>query len=134
MLCHFLSFIVFHKQLVYKQLALGWQIPKQLSGLNSPSLSNSTNYRLGKSGAFSLKQTYNSWFTGNTPNLSYHKSIIEKISKAMIINIDFGSENYCIPWRHRLLGQTTKQPLSNSEPQKSWKYKQLWGLSHDLSC
>ena len=27
-------------------------------------------------------------------------------------------ENYCIPHRHRLLGQTTKQPLSNFEPQK----------------
>ena len=38
------------------------------------------------------------------------------------------TENYCIPGRHRLLVQTIKQPLSNSEPQKSWKYKELWGL------
>ena len=26
--------------------------------------------------------------------------------------------NYCIPRRHRVLGQTTEQPLSNFEPQK----------------
>ena len=36
-------------------------------------------------------------------------------------------ENYGIPRRHRLLGQTTKQPLSNFVPQKPGKYKQLWG-------
>ena len=34
-------------------------------------------------------------------------------------------ENYCIPRRHRLLGQTTKQPLGKFEPQKRRKYKQL---------
>ena len=28
------------------------------------------------------------------------------------------SENYCIPRGHRLLGQTTKQPLRNFEPQQ----------------
>ena len=33
----------------YKQLALGWQIAKELSGLNPLSLSNSKNYRLKKS-------------------------------------------------------------------------------------
>ena len=27
--------------------------------------------------------------------------------------------NYCISHRHRLLGQATKQPLSNSDPGKS---------------
>ena len=43
-------------------------------------------------------------------------------------------ENYCIPHRHRLLVQTTKQPLSNFDPQKPWKYKQLWGLRPDPSC
>ena len=37
-------------------------------------------------------------------------------------------ENYCILRRHRLFGQTTKQPLSNFEPQKPRKYKQFWGL------
>ena len=35
----------FYKQPVYKQLDLGWQIAKQLSGLNPLSLSNNKNYR-----------------------------------------------------------------------------------------
>ena len=43
-------------------------------------------------------------------------------------------ENYCILHRHRSFGQTTKQPLNNSEPQKPWKYKQFWGLGSDPSC
>ena len=38
-------------------------------------------------------------------------------------------ENYYIPRRYRLLGQSTKQPLSNFKPQKPRKYKQLLGLS-----
>ena len=42
--------------------------------------------------------------------------------------------NYCIPWRHRLFGQTTKQPVNNVEPQKPWKYEQLWGLRPDPGC
>ena len=41
--------------------------------------------------------------------------------------------NTALPCRHRLLGQNTKQQLSNFEPQKAWKYKQLWGLSPDPS-
>ena len=43
-------------------------------------------------------------------------------------------ENYCIPRRHRLFGQTTKQPLNYFEPGKPWKYKQLWVLRPDPSC
>ena len=31
-------------------------------------------------------------------------------------------ENYCILRRHRLLGQTTTQPLRNFEPKKPWRY------------
>ena len=42
-------------------------------------------------------------------------------------------ENYCIPHRHKVLVQTTKQPLSNFEPKKPWKYKQIWGLRPDHS-
>ena len=38
----------------YKQLVLGWQIAKQLLGFNPLSLSNNENYRLKKSGVFSL--------------------------------------------------------------------------------
>ena len=41
-------------RLVYKQLALGWQIAKQLSGFNLFSLSNNKNYRLKKKGVFPL--------------------------------------------------------------------------------
>ena len=38
--------LVFYKQPVYKQLALAWQIAKQLSGLNLLSLSNNKNCSL----------------------------------------------------------------------------------------
>ena len=41
---------LFYKLPVYKQLALGWQIAKQLSGLSPLSLSNNESYRLKKSG------------------------------------------------------------------------------------
>ena len=34
------------------KLAFGWQVAKELSGLNSLSLSNNKNYRLRKSGGF----------------------------------------------------------------------------------
>ena len=47
----------FYKQPVYKQLALRWQIDKQILGLNLLSLSNNKNYRLKKGGVFPLKQT-----------------------------------------------------------------------------
>ena len=42
--------LIFYKQPVYKQLDLGFQIAKQLSGLNNLSLSNNKIYRLKKSG------------------------------------------------------------------------------------
>ena len=32
--------------------------------------------------------------------------------------MNFESSKFCIPRRHRLLGQTTKQPLSNFDPKK----------------
>ena len=44
----------FNKQPIFKQLALGWQIAKQLSGLNPFILSNNKNCRSKKSGVFSL--------------------------------------------------------------------------------
>ena len=34
------------------------------------------------------------------------------------VKIGLNPENYCIPGRHRLLGQNTKQPLSIFECQK----------------
>ena len=42
-------------------------------------------------------------------------------------------ENYCIPYRYKLHGHTTKQALSNVEPQKPGKYKQR-GIRTDPSC
>ena len=44
----------FNKQRGYKQLALKWQIAKQLSGLDPLSVSNNKNYRLKKSRVFPL--------------------------------------------------------------------------------
>ena len=44
----------FYKQPVYKQVAPGWQITKQLSGLRPPSLSNSKNQKLKKTRFFPL--------------------------------------------------------------------------------
>ena len=66
-------------------------------------------------------------------NSAVSKTFLGKILKSLI-NINFKSWNYCIPHRHRLLGQASKQPLSNFEPKKPWKYKQLLGLRPDPSC
>ena len=44
----------FCKKPIYKQLALRWQITKQLRGLNLFSLSNNKNYRLKKSEVFHM--------------------------------------------------------------------------------
>ena len=46
----------FYKQPVYRQLALGWETAKQLSGLSLLSLSNNKNY-IKKSGVFPLQLT-----------------------------------------------------------------------------
>ena len=45
---------LFYKQPVYKQLALVWEIAKQLSGLKRLSLSSNRNCRLKKSEVFFL--------------------------------------------------------------------------------
>ena len=50
-----LHLVFFYEQPVYKQLALAWKIAKQLSGLNSVSLSNSKNYRLKRNRVFPLQ-------------------------------------------------------------------------------
>ena len=47
--------LVFYKQSVYKQLALAWQIAKQLLGLNPLSLSNHKSYGLKNNGGFYLQ-------------------------------------------------------------------------------
>ena len=85
------------------QLALGWQIAKQLSGLNTLLLSYK-NPRLKESGVNTRKISV---------KLTIHQNSV--VSKASILN----PENYSILQRHRLLGQTVKhQPLSKSEPRK----------------
>ena len=50
-----LHLVFFYEQPVYKQLALAWKIAKQLSGLNSVSLSNNKNYRLKRNRVFPLQ-------------------------------------------------------------------------------
>ena len=50
-----LQLVFFIKQPVYKQIALEWQIEKQLSGLNPLSLSNNKNYSLKKNSVFPLQ-------------------------------------------------------------------------------
>ena len=46
------ALIFFYKQRISKQLALRWQIAKQLSGPNPLFLSDNKNYRLKESGVF----------------------------------------------------------------------------------
>ena len=54
------TFFVSNQFIVYKQLALVWQIAKQLSGLNPLSLSNNKNYRLNKEDFFVSNERKNS--------------------------------------------------------------------------
>ena len=121
---------LFSKQPVYKQLALGHQISGQLSGLSPLSLSNNKNCRQRKMEFLFCNKRK----TDNALKFSCLKSIIGKILKSVIINIGFESASYCISRTHRLLGQTTKQPLSNFKPQKPWKHKQLSELKPEPSC
>ena len=64
-------------------------------------------------------------------NFAVSKALFGKLwnhwSNILILN----SENYCIPHRHRLLDQTTKQPLSNYEPDnvKNISNFEGWGLT-----
>ena len=53
----------------------------------------------------------------NTPQFGCFKNImgIFRILKSLIILL-LNLENYYIRRRHRLFGQTTKQPLNNFEP------------------
>ena len=84
-----IGYTLFYKQPVYNQLALGWQIAKQLSGLNPVSLSNNENYRLRKSGVFPLQRKID--LKPTTHQKSAVSSIIGKSSKSLFINIDFKS-------------------------------------------
>ena len=147
----FISFFLFHQdfnvwfvishtysyvyiQPAFTHLALGWQIVKQLAELNPLWLSNSRNCRLKKVESFLRNQRKIAVKLTIHQNSAVSKVLLGKFyhhwSQISILN----SENYCIPRRHKLLGQTTKQQLSNFERPKAWKYMQLWGLRPDSSC
>ena len=78
-----------YKQPAYKQLALGWQITKQLSGLNLFSLSNNKNYRLKEKWGFSfvinIKQLLNRQCSKIQPSQKHYSENL----KSVIININF---------------------------------------------
>ena len=65
-------------------------------------------------------------------NWAASKALLGKFSNCWSYIAILNPENYIIPCRYWLLGKTTKQPLSNFDPQKLWKYKQGRGLSPDL--
>ena len=52
------------------------------------------------------------------PNLAVLKASLGKFENYWSWISILNSTNYCIPRRHRLLGQSTKHPLSNFEPLK----------------
>ena len=109
-------------QPVYKQLALGWQIAKQLSGLNPLSLGNNKKLHIKEKWSFSF--VINVKYLLNRQHIKIQKfqKHLGKLKKHWLYT------DYCILRKHSLLGQTTEQPLNNFGPQKLWKYKQLWGM------
>ena len=112
--------LFFYTQLVYKQLALGWQIAKQLSGLNPLSLSNNKNYRLKKVKLFLCNKCKIAVKRTIHQNSVASKAILGKLENHWSWRSISSLVNHYCTCRHRLLGQTTKQTLSNFEPQKPW--------------
>ena len=74
----------FNKQPGYRQIALKWQIAKQLSGLNSLSVSNNKNCRLKKSRVFPLCNKYK---TTVRPTIHHNSAA----SKALLEKFQFVS-------------------------------------------
>ena len=81
----------FYKQPVYKQLALTWQIAKQLSGLNPLSLSNNKNYSLKKNEIFFRNRRKKAVKHRRCNKIQLSQNTFEKILKSLTINIDFDS-------------------------------------------
>ena len=54
-------------------------------------------------------------------NSDVSKALLGKLENHWPQILILNPKNYCIPPRHMLLGQTTKQQLSNFEPYKSLK-------------
>ena len=98
------------------------------------SLSNNKNQRLRKVKFFLWNKRKTAVKLTVHHNQVVIKSITGKILKSLIIISILNPENFFILRRYRLLGQTTKQPLSNFETRQRWKYKQLFGLRPDPSC
>ena len=114
----------FYKQPVYKQLALEWQIAKQLSGLNPSFTKQQSKLQIKEKWSFSF--VINKKIAAKpTIHQNYHQSLNHHWANFKI------TYHKCQFWILKiilfLLGQTTKQLISNFEPQKPWKYKQLLG-------
>ena len=69
----------FYKQPVYKQLAFGWQIAKQLSGLDPISLSNNKNYRQRKMEFFLCNKHKIVLKPNMHQNSAVSKALLEKV-------------------------------------------------------
>ena len=80
-----------YQQPVYKQLALAWQIVKQLSGLNPLSLTNNKNNILKKNGVFLCNKRKITTKPIIHQNSAVSKTFFEKFLKSLIINVDFES-------------------------------------------
>ena len=78
----------------YKQVALGWQIPRQLSKLTPCLLSNNKNYQLRKRRVFLCNEQK------TVLKLTIQKRAFGKSLKSLITNTYLNPENYCIPRRH----------------------------------
>ena len=116
---------LFYKEPVYKQLAIQWQIAKQLSGLN---LKYNNNYRNNKATIKTTDSKKMELFLCNKrktvakltihQNSDFSKALLGEFSNHLPWISILNSGNCFLPRRHRLLNQTTKQPLSNFE---GWK-------------
>ena len=95
-------FFSFYKHPIYKQLTLGWQIAKQLSGLNPLLLSNNKNYKL----KFFL---CNKRKTAVKPTIHQNSENFGRIVTSLIIYIAFAS------WKLAILSPKNLESISNFE-------------------
>ena len=100
-------FFSFYKQPIYKQLTLGWQIAKQLSGLNPLLLSNNKNYKL----KFFLCNKHK---TAVKPTIHQNSENFGRIVTSLIIYIAF------VSWKLAILSPKNLESISNFEG---------WGLT-----
>ena len=101
-----------HRQLVYKQLALGRQIAKQLSGLTLLSLNISRNFRLKKGDLFLSKIAVKPTINQNSAekfqsriinyrsckhfsNGAYRESLMNKLSRESFVKNNDSFQRFC---------------------------------------